>query len=144
VLVTEPLPEQVYSRPHYARRGYDYWQQLPDGRLVLGGRRDLALEHEFTREEATTATIQHALEEFARDLLGGLPQITHRWAGLFGTTVDLLPLVGPFPGHDGVWVACGYSGHGNVLGLACGELVGRAILGRAPTEIGLFDPARIG
>ena len=29
----------------------------------------------------------------------------------------------------GVWVAAGYSGHGNVLGFACGELVADAILG---------------
>ena len=25
------------TAPHYARDGYDYWHQLPDGRLVLGG-----------------------------------------------------------------------------------------------------------
>jgi hypothetical protein len=29
-----------------------------------------------------------------------------------------------------------------VLGLACGDLVARAILGRRPTELELFDPAR--
>ena len=46
------------------------------------------------------------------------------------------------PGRDGVWVAGGYSGHGNVLGLACGDLVARAILGEQPPELELFDPAR--
>ena len=54
VLATEPLPELVYGRPHYARHGYDYWQQLPDRRLVLGGRRDLGAEAELTAEDATT------------------------------------------------------------------------------------------
>jgi glycine/D-amino acid oxidase-like deaminating enzyme len=47
------------------------------------------------------------------------------------------------PGRNGVWVSRGYSGHGNVLGLACGELVAKAILGRREPELELFDPARL-
>ena len=42
-----------------------------------------------------------------------------------------------------VWVAAGYSGHGNVLGLACGDLVARSILGEPVPELALFDPARL-
>jgi glycine/D-amino acid oxidase-like deaminating enzyme len=56
---------------------------------------------------------------------------------------DDLPLVGAVPGNPGVWVSRGYSGHGNVLGLACGELVAKAILGRREPELELFDPARL-
>src|SRR6185437_8927548 len=33
MLVTEPLDELLFPRPHYARDGFDYWQQLPDRRL---------------------------------------------------------------------------------------------------------------
>jgi gamma-glutamylputrescine oxidase len=143
VIVTEPLDELLYERPHYARHGFDYWQQLPDRRLVLGGRRDRDLEAEATSEEATTPTIQSALEEFATELVGRTPTITHRWSGIFGSTPDQLPLVGPVPGQDGVWVSRGYSGHGNVLGLACGELVANAILGRGEPELKLFDPGRL-
>jgi gamma-glutamylputrescine oxidase len=142
VVVTEPLGEVLYERPHYARRGFDYWQQLPDGRLVLGGRRDLDLEAESTAEEATTPEVQAALEELISELVGRLPAITHRWSGIFGTSPDALPLVGPVPGHDGVWMSRGYSGHGNVLGLACGELVAKAILGHREPELELFDPGR--
>jgi len=40
-------------------------------------------------------------------------------------------------------VAGGYSGHGNVLGLLCGELVAQAMLGREAPELALFDPARL-
>ena len=65
------------------------------------------------------------------------------WPGIFGATDDRLPLAGRLPGHDNVWVAAGYSGHGNVLGLACGELVAGAILGRPAPELQLFDPARL-
>jgi gamma-glutamylputrescine oxidase len=143
VAATEPLAERLYERPHYARRGLDYWQQIPDGRLVLGGSRDVDLDEESTSEEGTTPQIQAALEALIRELLGIDPAITHRWSGIFGLSPDDLPLVGAVPGRTGVWVSRGYSGHGNVLGLACGELVAKAILGRREPELELFDPARL-
>ena len=143
VVVTEPLAEQLYERPHYARLGFDYWQQLPDGRLVIGGRRDTDLEGESTADEATTPEVQAALEALIQELVGLLPAITHRWSGIFGTSPDSLPLVGQVPGHENLWVSRGYSGHGNVLGLACGDLIAKAILGRREPELELFDPARL-
>ena len=143
VLVTEPLERRLFPCPHYARHGYDYWQQTPEGRLVAGGFRDKALDHEHTAEEEVTPLIQGHLERFVTELLGEAPEITHRWAGIFGTTEDRLPLVGAVPGHDNIWVSCGYSGHGNVLGLACGELVAGAILGQPAPELELFEPARL-
>ena len=143
VLVTEPLPEMLYGRPHYARYGFDYWQQLPDGRLVLGGQRDTSPESEWTAVEETTPLIQGRLEALLEGLLGRVPKITHRWAGIFGSSPDGMPLAGRVGGTENLWVAAGYSGHGNVLGLACGDLVARAILGEAPPELALFDPARL-
>jgi gamma-glutamylputrescine oxidase len=143
VVATAPLPERLFECPHYARHGFDYWQQLVDGRIVLGGFRDFSILTEMTNEETTTQPIQDALDAFLVELLGELPEITHRWAGIFGLTQDLLPLVGPLPGHDGVWVAAGYSGHGNVFGVLCGELVADAVLGRDDSLLELFAPARI-
>ena len=141
VLATEPV-ELLYDRPHYARGGYDYWQQLPDGRLILGGRRDTSLETERTAADETTAAVQGQLDAFAEQLFGRKPEITHRWSGFWGQTVDLLPLAGRLPGSDRVWVAGGYSGHGNVLGFECGDLVAQAILGKPTPELAAFDPAR--
>jgi len=143
VLVTEPLPERLWNGPHYARHGYDYWQQLPDGRLVVGGRRDADREAESTADEVLTAPIQASLEELVRQLAGRLPAVTHRWPGIFGSTADRLPLAGRLPEQERVWVAAGYSGHGNVLGLACGDLVAEQILGGRVPELELFDPARV-
>jgi gamma-glutamylputrescine oxidase len=143
VLVTEPLPWQLFPFPHYARVGYDYWHQLPDRRLVIGGSRDADLETEQTAEEATTDVVQRKIEELVVRLVGTLPAVTHRWAGIWGATQDRLPLVGRVPGRERRWVAGGYTGHGNVLGLACGELVARAIIGERPEELDLFTPARL-
>jgi glycine/D-amino acid oxidase-like deaminating enzyme len=143
VIASEPLERVLYDRPHYARQGFDYWQQLPDGRILLGGFRDVSILDELTDVEETTPTIQASLESFLHELAGEDLQVTHRWAGIFGLTQDMLPLVGPVPGRDGrVWVAGGYSGHGNVLGFACGELVADALLGRESPQLELLDPAR--
>jgi gamma-glutamylputrescine oxidase len=140
VLATEPLRERLYDRPHYARGGYDYWQQLPDGRLVIGGNRDASFTTEDTDVEETSLLVQDRLDALVEQLVGYRPAVTDRWAGIWGTTPDLVPLVGEV--RDGVWVAGGYSGHGNALGLACGDLVARAILGERPPELEIFDPAR--
>jgi len=143
VIASEPLDRVLYDRPHYARQGFDYWQQLPDGRILLGGFRDTSILDELTDVEETTPAIQSSLESFLHELAGAPVAVTHRWAGIFGLTQDMLPLVGPVPGRDGrIWVAGGYSGHGNVLGFACGELVADAMLGREAPHLELLDPAR--
>jgi glycine/D-amino acid oxidase-like deaminating enzyme len=142
VIVTEPLQELVFDRPHHARHGLEYWQQTPDRRLVIGGWRDAALEQEWTAEETITSAVQERIETAVRELVGGLPTITHRWAGIWGTTRDLLPLVGPLPENARVWVSAGYSGHGNVLGFACGELVARALAGDRDAVLDGLAPGR--
>jgi gamma-glutamylputrescine oxidase len=143
MIATEPLPGLRFDRPHYGRHGFDYWHQRADGRLLLGGFRDVDMTTEFTDREETTPAIQSALEAFAAELAGRPVAITHRWAGIFGIVPDLLPVVGRLPGDERAWVAAGYSGHGNVLGFLCGELVAEAILGRPAPELALFDPARL-
>ena len=143
MLVTTPVEPRGYDRPHYARHGFDYWQQLDDGRLVIGGRRDVSFETEYTASHETTTPVQASIEELAAELLGHPPVVTHRWSGIWGETTDRLPLAGRVPGRERLWVAGGYSGHGNALGFACGDLVARAILGERPPELALFDPARL-
>lgn len=143
MLATEPLEERLFMLPHYGRHGFDYWHQDEAGRLVVGGFRDADMDSEFTATEETTPRIQAALEGFVEALLGRRPAITHRWAGIFGLVPDLMPVVGELPGRDGIWVAGGYSGHGNVLGLMCGDLVARAITGDPHPLLERMAPARL-
>ena len=143
MIATEPVAERLFELPHYGRHGLDYWQQLPDGRIAAGGFRDADFTAEFTAVEETTGTIQAALEAFVERLVGRPLEVTHRWAGIFGLVPDLLPVVGRVPGDERIWVAAGYSGHGNVLGFICGGLVADAILGTPAPELASFDPARL-
>ena len=143
VIATEPIEEMLFEIPHYGRHGFDYWHQRPDGRIVAGGFRDVSLDTEFTAEEVTTPVVQEALERFVHEHVGRPLRVDYRWAGIFGMVFDFLPVVGRVPDHDAVWIAGGYSGHGNVLGFACGRLVARAILGEVDPKLEIFEPARL-
>jgi glycine/D-amino acid oxidase-like deaminating enzyme len=143
VIATEPIRERWFEVPHYGRHGFDYWHQETSGRLVAGGFRDVSLQDEFTADEVTTPAVQEALDAFVASLAGRPLRVDFRWAGIFGLVFDFLPVVGPVPGRAGVWVAGGYSGHGNVLGFACGRLVAQAILGEPGALLDLFAPERL-
>lgn len=143
VIATEPIGEMLFEIPHYGRHGFDYWHQAPDGRIVAGGFRDASLDEEFTADDVTTPVVQNALDRFIESHLGRRLRVDYRWAGIFGLVFDFLPVVGRVPGQDGLWVAGGYSGHGNVLGFACGRLVARAIRGDRDPLLDLFEPSRL-
>jgi gamma-glutamylputrescine oxidase len=143
MIATEPVAERLFDCPHYGRHGFDYWQQLPDGRITAGGFRDFAMDSEFTDSEETTSTIQDALESFVAELVGRRVPVAQRWAGIFGLVLDFLPVVGRLPGSERAWVAGGYSGHGNVLGFLSGDLVAKAMLGDEHRLLELFTPARL-
>jgi glycine/D-amino acid oxidase-like deaminating enzyme len=124
VLATAPAPRRLFRHLFYANRGHEYWRQLPDGRIVLGGLRRLAPHEEVGTEDRLHAEIQTGLESYLRDL--GVPPsipVTHRWSGILGIVRDRLPLVGPVPGRPGLYIAGGYSGQG----LSFAFLAGRAI-----------------
>ena len=143
VIATEPFEEMLFEIPHYGRHGFDYWHQRLDGRIVAGGFRDVSLDTEFTAEEVTTPVVQNALEHFVEEHVGRPLRIDYRWAGIFGMVFDFVPVVGRVPGDDRLWVAGGYSGHGNVLGFACGRLVARAIAGAHDSLLDVFEPSRL-
>jgi glycine/D-amino acid oxidase-like deaminating enzyme len=143
VIATEPIGELLFEVPHYGRHGFDYWHQRPDGRIVAGGFRDVSLDTEFTADEVTTPVVQNALERFISEHVGRPLRIDYRWAGIFGMVFDFLPVVGRVGGDDRLWIAGGYSGHGNVLGFASGRLVARAVLGERDPSLDLFEPSRL-
>lgn len=128
MLGTAPDPADVLERPTYHRWGHDYAQQLPDGRVAIGGGRDL--EDAAARRGASrpTALVQRHLDALAVSL-GVTAPVTHRWASRSAYTDDLLPIdrrVAPR-----VHVLGGYSGHGNVLG----TMLARVAAGRILDEL---------
>ena len=108
-------------RPVYARWGYEYWQQLPDGRVTLGGFRDSEEAQEWTLSDAPTDSLQAKLEEFLRSSIGVTAPIAHRWAASVSYAANGLPILEEM--YPGVWATGAYSGTGNVVGALCGQAV---------------------
>lgn len=133
MLGTAPVAP-LFPRPVYHRSGLDYWQQLPDGRLVLGGLRDRHLHTEWGAPAEPSPALQAELDSLLRDRVGvAEARVTHRWAGVVAYTDDALPVLEE--ARPGV-IACGaYSGHGNVLGAACGRAAARITLGEPPPRL---------
>jgi gamma-glutamylputrescine oxidase len=128
MLATAPAPEVHYPRPVYYRYGYEYWQQLPDGRIALGGFRDRAGEGEWTHDAEPSPYVQAELERFLRERVGVRAPVTHRWAASVAFSQGVLPLLDEV--RPRVWAVGGYSGTGNVVGALFGRAAAQLAAGR--------------
>ena len=93
----------------------------------------------------TTKRALAGLRRMARTLVPSLRQapVVDAWAGLRPGSPDGLPILGPVPGVEGLWVATGHFRNGILLAPVTGELMARSILkGRAVPELAPFSPSR--
>src|SRR4051794_16272227 len=138
MLGTAPLAPAI-PVPVYRRWGYDYWQQLPSGRIALGGGRDRHAADEWGAPPVPSEPVQADLERLLREDLGIDAPITHRWAGEVSYTDDELPVLEEV--RPGVLVVGAHNGHGNVMGSACARAAAEIALGRpAPLIARLVRP----
>jgi len=140
MLATAPAPEVDFSRPVYWRQGYEYWQQLPDRSIALGGFRDHALKEEWTMEAGPTGFIQGLLEKFLRERLKVSAPVTHRWAASVGYTPDGLPVLEEV--RPKTWAVGGYNGTGNIAGVLSARAAARLACGKASPWAEAIELAR--
>jgi sarcosine oxidase subunit beta len=96
-------------------------KQLADGRLLAS---DLAAG-ERAGVRATMQALLPRLEYVS------LPHVVE---GVYDVTPDRQAMLGAVPGHDGLFVAAGFSGHGFMMAPEVGRLVAGAVLGDEPEE----------
>jgi gamma-glutamylputrescine oxidase len=142
MLATAPLAERLYDRPIYAHYGYQYWRQTPDGRLVIGGWRDVDFDAEVGFESAPTDRIQSAIEAGLRQLVPGDLAIEHRWAGTMGFARDGRPLVGWLDASHHLAICGGFTGHGMGMAAACTQDLAEVLEFKRAPGIASFDPHR--
>jgi gamma-glutamylputrescine oxidase len=109
----------------------EYWQQRPDGVIILGGCR--AVAHDFDvglKPNQPTQEVQTALEKVLPTLFPQLKdlQVKQRWAGLMAFTPDYLPIADQVPDMPGVWAVGGFSGHGMPFGLRMSQLLADEVI----------------
>jgi gamma-glutamylputrescine oxidase len=138
MIASAPTNEVQLSRPVYARWGYEYWQQLPNGSISLGGFRDAALEQEWTTNADPIEPIQGLLEQFMREKIGvrNAP-ITHRWAASVSYSSSTLPVLSEV--RQNLWAIGAYSGTGNVVGALLGRIVAELVVRGKSEHAALFS-----
>ena len=139
ILATAPVAARVFPRPVYAHRGYRYWRQTHEGRVLVGGWRNTATDIEVGEDATPTEPIQRHLDTFLAEH-GVRAPVTHRWAGIMGFSHDALPYIGKRA--DGIYMSAGFTGHGNAFAVVAGEIVASLIRTGSHPDADIFDPQR--
>ena len=126
MISTAPVTSVDLKYGVYTRGGWDYWQQLLDGRVAIGGGRDIALTQEATDIAEPTQVVRDYLGAKLH-ALGITAEIEHHWAAIVSYTESGLPIVEQV--HPGVWAIGAYNGTGNVIG----ALLGRSVVDHCVT-----------
>jgi glycine/D-amino acid oxidase-like deaminating enzyme len=97
VLITQPIEGLKFKGVYHMDKGYYYFREI-DGRVLLGGGRNLDFEGEATAEFELTERIQTELERKLHEIiLPGIPyQIEQRWAGIMAFGKTRSPIVKQF------------------------------------------------
>jgi glycine/D-amino acid oxidase-like deaminating enzyme len=142
MLASAPLEERMVNTLVYARYGYEYFQQTPEGRIALGGFSDLDGADSYTDQEEGNPVVWERLERYLLDDLGvSGGEITHRWVGIVGFSEGDRPLVRRI--DERLYALGGYSGTGNLIGFIAGRAVAEHIASGRSSDLDLLalEPA---
>jgi glycine/D-amino acid oxidase-like deaminating enzyme len=116
-------------------------QPRSTGQVLIGSSRELV---------GWDATINHSILQRmlgrAVEFLPGLRELSiiRSWTGFRPATPDKLPLIGPWEGTPGVWIAAGHEGLGITTSLATARLIADQLAGRLPAiDPSPFWPSRV-
>lgn len=120
VLITKPIPGLKVEGCFHYDRGYYYFRNI-DGRILLGGGRNLAQTAEQTDEFGPNELIRSSLVQLLRRVIcpGYDIEVDAWWTGILGTGPAKHPIVEKV--SDNVAVAVRLSG----MGVAIGTLIGQ-------------------
>jgi len=118
-------------------RPYHYGRWTDDHRLLFGGR-----DHPAART-THPATLRNRLNQLAGDFRELFPAAgdlapEYAWEGLFATTPDGLPYIGPHRRYPRQLFALGYGGNGMTFGFLAAEILDRMIRGVPRPDDDLF------
>ena len=131
-IATTPQPQNVWRDDALIwedSEQYHYARTTRAGRIIIGGEDS----DEIVEPEARDRLIPEKSKILAQKLAALWPiantDTEYRWAGTFDTTSDGFPLIGPVPGHKGVYAAYGYGGNGITFSFLAAQLMGDLIAG---------------
>jgi glycine/D-amino acid oxidase-like deaminating enzyme len=113
-----------------AAANYLYARTTDDGRIVAGGEDERGLVEQHERDALTPAKTQALTAKLASLWPPAQAVADYAWSGVFSTTKDGLPLIGPVPGARRLYAAYGYGGNGITFSFVASRMVAEQIAGR--------------
>jgi len=110
------------------------------GQILIGSSRQYGAEH----KEVDQGILRRMLRR-AQEYMPGLASMSavRTWTGFRAATPDKLPLIGPWPGDDSLFLATGHEGLGITTSLATAKILADQITGGSPEiPIEPYLPAR--
>lgn len=137
MLATLPLADNFLGQSiYYANFGYDYFSQVSDNTILMGGLRNRFHQQEIGYDDSLNPDLQNGLEDYIRDDLGIRAfRVDTRWSGVMGNTIDGLPLVGALPRNSAVLAVVGFNTHGFGLGMVVARDLANAIIKNENSDI---------
>lgn len=140
IIVTEPV--ERFLAPCYCSFVLDYFRQLADGRVLIGGFRNVDVEKEVGFSDEVNPIIHQKLVEFLNKhfpLLRG-KKIDYQWSGVMGFAADGYPMIGSLTEDPRLFYNVGFTAHGLGFTFGTGQLTAKLILeGHDP---GIFSGRR--
>lgn len=138
LFLSEPLRERLLEPLVVSAERRFAAKQLQNGRVLasdLGATGDPETEAPVWRRHvrAAIAELLPVLEYVGLDVIA---------SGAYDVTPDRQPILGPLPGHDGLHVAAGLSGHGFMMAPAIGRIVAAGVAGEGDPVLEILDCRR--
>src|SRR5215470_14884763 len=133
----KPNPSRKLLRPIHDAENAFLMSPMEQGIRVTSG-------VELTARDAPSSYEQlDAVVPLARSVVEFGDPVGEIWRGARPTLPDSLPMIGPAPGHSGLWLAFGNQHIGFTTGPATGEAIAAMISGAKPGfDTSAFSPGR--
>ncbi|RYE53978.1 MAG: FAD-binding oxidoreductase, partial [Sphingobacteriales bacterium] len=120
VVLTSPIPGLKLSGTFHYQKGFYYFRDI-DGRVLLGGGRELDMKAEETTVFGETKIVQDALLNLLNEVIipGKKFNIDHRWSGIMAFGPDLEPTIEEV--RPDIFCAARCNGMGVAIGCQTGE-----------------------
>lgn len=122
VLITEPLEKPLpFNGVFHYDKGYYYFRNVGNDRLLIGGARNLFRDEETTTQFEVTDQVQEAIEDLVKDVI--IPEqkytVDMRWSGImaFGNTKQ--PIIQKY--NENTYLGVRLGGMGVAIGSYLGE-----------------------
>ncbi len=131
-IATTPQPQNIWKDAALIwenSKDYLYARTTRAGRIIIGGEDSEDVIEPNARDRLIPEKSRLLAQKLAVLWPVANTEIEFRWSGTFDTTRDGLPLIGPVPGHKGVYAAYGYGGNGITFSFMAAQLIGDLIAG---------------